>query len=100
MRRLLKAIEDSWGESLRRAGMDLTWPGTQAMVTMLQAQLAPASLGSPCITGDKFARWVHYCTVTCAPAVPYLSGSSQGDAQVRWEHVLAFAAHLAQSGAV
>ena len=71
---LLKALEDSWAESLRRAGMDLDWPGAQAMVTMLQAHLAPSSLGSYV---DKFARWVHYCTETCNPAVPYLSSASQ-----------------------
>jgi len=67
------------------------------MVTMLQAHLAPSSLGSYV---DKFARWVHYCTETCNPTVPYLSSASLGDAQVSWEHVLAFAAHLAQTGAV
>jgi hypothetical protein len=56
------------------------------MVTMRQAHLAPSSLGSYV---DKFARWVHYCTETCNPAVPYLSSSaSPGDAQVSWKHVL------------
>jgi hypothetical protein len=57
VRALLKAIEDSWAESLRKAGMDLDWPGAQDMVTMLQAHL-PSFLGSYV---DKFAQWVQYC---------------------------------------